>query len=526
VQIAPSEGPAEGQLQTDNVCNRVLCDAESVVIEKQCDNACWEFGNFPEVNYCKDVAQCSAKPPPELKVSKLQYVNVTVNGNKAVALCDSGSQIPVVSSSLLDVGDDDKMGTVNLQGVVGDAVTVPLMSVSVKLSGDEQCEQVMEELQLLCAVVDLSSSSHDVILPVDVVDELRNMPIVNVVRMPVSVPYDVVFQVEAGDVADAAVADSTVQSNGGDDVCDADCLGLSDSVCGTDELMAEQHSNASLADCWQQMKANKGDFVISRGVLYHKDKVEGQPICQLCVPERKCVQILKLAHDSVFGERKTRDRVRLSFYWPRMRQDIQDYVRSCMQCQLRSRQVKTDHVPIMPITRAELPFQVMNMDCIGPLDPPSAQGHRYCLCVVDSCTRWPTVYALKTLSAKAVCDSLIDLFSHIGITQVLISDCGTNFTSKLMQEMLSRLGCSPRFNTPGHLEASGLMERFNQTCKNMLYHIVQQHGRQWHKILPLMTWAIHEVPNSTTGVSPYMLVYGRRTSASWSAPYAQGVVDR
>ena len=121
-----------------------------------------------------------------------------MNGNKALALCDPGSQIPVVSSRLLDVGDDDKMGTVNLQGVVGHhqqhpansqspscAVTVPLMSESVKLSGDEQCEQVMEELQLLCAVVDLSSSSHDVVLPVD---ELRNIPAVEVVRMPVSVP--------------------------------------------------------------------------------------------------------------------------------------------------------------------------------------------------------------------------------------------------------------------------------------------------------------------------------------------------
>ena len=48
----------------------------------------------------------------------------------AVALCDSGSQIPVVSSRLLNAGDDDKMGTVNLQGVVGDAVTVPLMNES------------------------------------------------------------------------------------------------------------------------------------------------------------------------------------------------------------------------------------------------------------------------------------------------------------------------------------------------------------------------------------------------------------
>ena len=54
-------------------------------------------------------------------------------------------------------------------------------------------------------------------------------------------------------------------------------------------------------------------------------------------------------------------------------------------------------------------------DCIGPLDQPSAWGHRYCLCIVDSCSRWPTVYALKTLSAKAVCESLIDLFTHIGV---------------------------------------------------------------------------------------------------------------
>ena len=76
------------------------------------------------------------------------------------------------------------------------------------------------------------------------------------------------------------------------------------------------------------------------------------------------MQALKLAYDSIFGchlgERKTRERVRLSFYWPMIRQSIQSYVRSCFQCQLRSRPVKTDHVPITPITRAEFPFQVMN----------------------------------------------------------------------------------------------------------------------------------------------------------------------
>jgi len=113
------------------------------------------------------------------------------------------------------------------------------------------------------------------------------------------------------------------------------------------------------------------------------------------------------------------------------------------------------------------------MDCIGPLDPPSSLGHRYCLCAVDDCTRWPAVYMLKSLTAKAVCDALVDLFVNVGVPKGLVSDQGTNFTSQLTREMLARQGCCPRFNTPGHPEASGKVERFNQTCKNMLSHVVR-----------------------------------------------------
>ena len=38
---------------------------------------------------------------------------------------------------------------------------------------------------------------------------------------------------------------------------------------------------------------------------------------------------------------------------------------------------------------------------------------------------------------------------------------------------------------------------------------MQAHGRQWHKYVLMMVWALREVPNATTGVSPYLLVYGR-----------------
>ena len=93
------------------------------------------------------------------------------------------------------------------------------------------------------------------------------------------------------------------------------------------------------------------------------------------------------------------------------------------------------------------------------------------------------MYLLKRLTARAVCDALLDLFVNVSVPKVIVSDCGTNFASQLTHEMLRKLGCAPIFNTPGHPVASGMVERFNQTCKKMLHHVIQQHGRQWHEIV-------------------------------------------
>jgi len=104
---------------------------------------------------------------------------------------------------------------------------------------------------------------------------------------------------------------------------------------------------------------------------------------------------------------------------------------------------------------------------------------------VDSYTRWPTVYALKSLTTRAVCDALLDLFSNVGVPSKIISENGTNFSGQMTKELLRHLECSPVFATPGHPQASGLVERFNKTCKDTLYHVIQQHGQQWHRVIPL-----------------------------------------
>lgn len=133
-------------------------------------------------------------------------------------------------------------------------------------------------------------------------------------------------------------------------------------------------------------------------------------------------------------------------------------------------------MPIAPLVRPRYPFQKVNIDVIGPIEPPTTRGHRYALCMIDLCTRWPEVICLKSLTAKATCDAMLEIFSRSGIPEVVCSDCGTNFTAALTREFLTRLGCSPRFSTPDHPESNGAVERWNRVFKNMLFHVISEQG--------------------------------------------------
>ncbi|GBO22746.1 Gag-Pol polyprotein [Araneus ventricosus] len=124
-------------------------------------------------------------------------------------------------------------------------------------------------------------------------------------------------------------------------------------------------------------------------------------------------------------------------------------------------------------------------------------------------TRWPEAISLRSLSAKTTCDALLQIFSRTGIPNVIASDRGTNFTSSLTEEFVKRIGSSPRFSCPGYPASNGLVERWNGVLKNMLHHIIREDPRKWDHQIPFLLFAYQEVPNTTNGVSPFRLMYGR-----------------
>ncbi|GBN31917.1 Transposon Ty3-G Gag-Pol polyprotein [Araneus ventricosus] len=109
-----------------------------------------------------------------------------------------------------------------------------------------------------------------------------------------------------------------------------------------------------------------------------------------------------------------------------------------------------------------------------------------------------------------------------GIPEIICTDQGTNFTSQLTKEF-DRLGVSPRFSTPSYPVSNGLVERWNRVFKQMLHHVIRSDPTDWDKHIPYLLFAYREVPNCTTGISPFRLMYGREArgplsvlKSSWS----------
>uniref|UniRef100_L7LYF1 RNA-directed DNA polymerase n=1 Tax=Rhipicephalus pulchellus TaxID=72859 RepID=L7LYF1_RHIPC len=275
----------------------------------------------------------------------------------------------------------------------------------------------------------------------------------------------------------------------------------------------EQMDDESLADAWHQAKAGTHGMIIHGQLLFHKESLNGKQQLQLVVPKPRRAEVLELAHDSPcgghFSEKKTKKRIKCAFFWPSLVSDVKRHCRTCHGCQVHSRKLTTDRVPITPLNRPQKPFEVVYLDCIGPMEPGSSRGHKYALSVVDLCTRWAEVIPLRAITAKATCQALIEVFARYGTPELICSDQGTNFTAKLTAELMERLGVAVRFATPDHPQSNGIVERWNGTFKGMLRHVMEEHGKDWDRYVPCLLWAYREIEHGVTGVSPFELMYGR-----------------
>ena len=116
---------------------------------------------------------------------------------------------------------------------------------------------------------------------------------------------------------------------------------------------------------------------------------------------------------------------------------------------------------------------------------------------------------MKSADAEHVAEELVKVFAHVGIPREILSDQGSNFQSKLIQELYRLLHVEAIRTSPYHPQTDGLVERFNKTLKDMLRKAATEDGKDWDRLIPYLLFAYQEVPQESTGFAPFELLYGR-----------------
>ena len=283
-----------------------------------------------------------------------------------------------------------------------------------------------------------------------------------------------------------------------------------------------QRDDESLQKFWEKDDVvargqAKTSFEVKGGVLYrvykHPYVNGGKPLKQVMVPVQLRSRIMELAHGSIMGGhmgiKKTTDKIQSAFYWPGIQGDVTRYCKSCDVCQKTANKGSVPKVPLEKMPLIDKPFKRVAIDLVGPIVPPSEDGHRYILTFVDFATRYPEAVPLKNIDTETVAEALVDIFSRLGVPEEILSDLGTQFVSECMKEVTRLLSIKQLITTPYHPMCNGLTEKFNGTMKSMLKRLCSEQPRQWHRYINPLLFAYREVPQESTGSSPFELLYGR-----------------
>ena len=152
------------------------------------------------------------------------------------------------------------------------------------------------------------------------------------------------------------------------------------------------------------------------------------------------------------------------------------------------------------------PFEFIAVDLVGPL-PKAKGGYRFILTSICLASKWPDAIPLKSITAKAVAEGLIDIFARTGLPMSILTDQGSQFNCRLHKELCDILAIRHLRTSTYYPQTNRFVEQMHSTLEAMLTNASSQ-GVSWVQQLLFALFALRQMPNREIGFSPYDLVFG------------------
>jgi transposase InsO family protein len=95
-----------------------------------------------------------------------------------------------------------------------------------------------------------------------------------------------------------------------------------------------------------------------------------------------------------------------------------------------------------------------------------------------------------------------------GVPKKIVSDTGTQFTSKFWERLHETLDTQLCFSSAYHPQTNGQIERVNQILVDMLRACALQYGRSWDKSLSYTKLSYNNSYQESLKMAPFEMLYG------------------
>lgn len=264
------------------------------------------------------------------------------------------------------------------------------------------------------------------------------------------------------------------------------------------------------SDPWFASVRNHRNLTHRNGLWWHKDRPTAVVVPDL--PELKH-RLLREAHDAPYsghcGRSKTLKALQPYYWWPKMVDEVSDYIRQCELCQRNKALTRAPAGLLHPIPKPDRPWQHIGTDFITGL-PLTSRNFDTIIVFVDHATKLVHfVPTSESCTAAEYARAFVDhIFKLHGLPQAVFSDRGSIFVSNFWSEVCKLLGTTQRLSTSFHPQTGGQHERMNRVLEEMLRHYVSADHSDWDLHLSLAEFAINNSVSASTGYSPFFLNQG------------------
>ena len=183
------------------------------------------------------------------------------------------------------------------------------------------------------------------------------------------------------------------------------------------------------------------------------------------------------------GWQRTHALLKQGYYWPQMRDDVEEYTRTCLICQQDKVERRRTPGLLEPLPVPSRPWESVSLDFIT--SRPKTGDLTGILVIIDRFSKYATfVPVSKYCSAEETARLFFrNVVKYWGVPQNIVSDRDGRFTGSFWTELFNLLGSQLNISSSYHPQTDGQTERFNGMLEEYLRHFVNANQKNWPQLL-------------------------------------------